>query len=53
MVETYIDILFATLIVNCFSKISRSDHFSAINQILRYLANSQDRKIIFDGKLEL
>lgn len=40
MIKTYIKIIFAKLIVSYFKKNLRLDYFSAINQILRYLASS-------------
>ena len=52
MIKTCINITFAISMVNYLTKTPRSDHFSTINQILRYLAGSQDRGIIFDGKSE-
>ena len=50
MVETQIDIAFATSMVSRFAKNPGPDHFSAVDQILRYLANSQDRGITFGGE---
>lgn len=53
IVETGIDIAFATSMVSCFTKNPGPDHFSAVDQILKYLAGSQDREITFGGKSEL
>ena len=55
MVEIRIDIAFATSMMSYFSRNLRSKHFSAVNQILRYLAGNQDREITFarESKLEL
>ena len=53
MVETRIDIAFATSMVSRFTKNPGPDHFSAVDQILRYLAGSQDRGITFGGESEL
>lgn len=50
MVETQIDIPFAILMVSRFAKNPGLDHFSAVDQILRYLASSQDRGITFGGE---
>ena len=50
MIETQIDIAFATSMVSRFAKNPGPDHFSAVDQILRYLANSQDRGITFGGE---
>lgn len=52
-VETRIAIAFATSMVSCFAKNLGPDHFSAVDQTLRYLADSQDRGIIFGGEPEL
>lgn len=40
MVETHINIAFTKLMVSYFTKNLKPDHFSAVNQILRYLADS-------------
>lgn len=54
MVETRIDIAFATSIVSRFAKNPSSEHFNAIDQILRYLARSRKRGITtFRGEKEL
>lgn len=53
MVKTRIDIGFATSMVSRFAKNPGPDHFSAVDQILRYLAGSQDRGIMFGGEPEL
>ena len=53
MVETQIDIAFATSIVSRFVKHPSSEHFNAIDQILRYLAGSPERGITFGGEKEL
>ncbi len=53
MVETRIDIALATSMVSRFAKNPGPDHFSAVDQILRYLAGSQDRGITFGGEPEL
>lgn len=47
MVEIWIDILFAMSIVCYFTKNLRLDHFIAIDQILRHLASSLKKDIIF------
>ena len=39
--------------VSRFLKNPGPEHFSAVNQILRYLAGSQDRGITFGGESEL
>lgn len=53
MVKTRIDIMFATSMVSHFAKNPGPDYFSAIDEILRYLANSQDKGITFGRKPEL
>ncbi len=53
MVETRIDIAFATSMVSRFAKNPGPDHFSAMDQILRYLAGSLERGITFGGESEL
>ena len=53
MVETHIDIAFVTSMVSKFANNPSSEHFHAIDQILRYMAGSQNRGIIFGGKEEL
>lgn len=53
MVETRIDIAFATSTVSRFAKNPSSEHFNAIDQILRYLAGSRERGITFGGEKEL
>ena len=53
IVETYIDIAFTISMINCFTKNLEPDYFNAIDQILRNLASSQDRKIKFGNKSKL
>lgn len=53
MVETRVDIAFATSMVSRFAKNPSSEHFNAIDQILRYLAGSAERGITFGGDEEL
>ncbi len=53
MFETRIDIVFAISMVSNFVKNSSLEHFHAIDQILRYLAGSQDKGIIFGREKEL
>lgn len=53
IVETQIDIVFAMTIINCFAKNLGPNHFSAVNQILRYLASNLERGIPFEGESEL
>lgn len=53
MVETWIDIAFATSMVNRFAKNSNSEHFNVIDQILRYLARSHEKSITFEGENKL
>ena len=53
MVETRIEIAFATSMVSRFAKNPSSEHFNAIDQILRYLAGSPERGITFGGEKEL
>lgn len=53
IVETRIDIAFATSMVSRFAKNPSSEHFNAIDQILRYLAGSRGRGITFGGEKEL
>ena len=53
MVETRIDIAFATFMVSRFTKNPSSEHFNAIDQILRYLAVSPERGITFGREKEL
>lgn len=45
--------MFATSMISWFAKNLRPNHFSAINQILTYLVDSQNRDITFGKKLEL
>ena len=52
MVETQIDIAFATSMISRFAKNPGPDHFSVVDQILRYLAGSQDRGITFGREPE-
>ncbi len=53
MVETQIDIAFATSMVSRFAKNPGPDYFSAVDQILRCLAGSPERDITFGGESEL
>lgn len=53
IIETHIAIVFSTSMVSRFSKNLGSEHFSTVNQILRYLAVSQDREIIFEREPKL
>ncbi len=55
IVETQINIAFATSMVSRFAKNPGPDHFSAVDQILRYLAGSPERGITFgvESKLNL
>ena len=53
MVETRINIAFATSMVSRFAKNPSSEHFNAIDQILRYLAGSPERGITLGGEKEL
>ncbi len=53
MVETRIDITFTTSMVSRFAKNPSLEHFNAIDQILRYLAGSHERRITFGGEKEL
>lgn len=39
--------------INCFAKNPELDHFSVIDQILRYLAGSLEKGIIFGRKSKL
>ena len=41
--------MFATSIVNCFAKNLGQNDFNIVDQILRYLASSQDKDITFWG----
>lgn len=50
MVKTQINIIFITLIISCFIKNLEPDYFSIMNQILRYLAGSQDKSVMFGRK---
>lgn len=47
MVETQVNITFAISMVRHFTQNPKLDHFNAIDQILRYLANSQNKNFIF------
>lgn len=47
MVENYSIIKFAILIVSYFIKNSESDHSITIDQILKCLADNENKKIIF------
>lgn len=53
IVETQIDIVFVMSMINCFAKNLEPNHFSAMNQILRYLASNLERGIPFEGESEL
>lgn len=53
IVEIRINIAFTTSMVSCFAKNPGPDHFNAVDQILRYLAGSQGRGIIFEREPEL
>lgn len=53
IVETRIDITFATLIMSCFLKNPRPKYFNTVNQILNYLAKSKDLEIMFKKELKL
>lgn len=53
MVETCIDIAFATLIVSCSPKNSGPKYFNPVNQILRYIVEGQDWGIMFRRESEL
>lgn len=53
MIETWIDIAFATSIVSRFAKNLSSKYFNSIDQILRYLAGSPDKGITFEEDEEL
>lgn len=53
MVETLIDIAFAMSMVSHFVKYLERNHFSTVDQILRYLACSLEKDIIFSGKSKL
>lgn len=53
IVKQRIDIVFATSMVSFFSKNPGLEYFSAVDQILRYLAESQDRGITFREESEL
>lgn len=47
IVESYITIKFAILMVSYFTKNSEPNHFIIIDQILKYLAGSENKRIIF------
>lgn len=53
ILETQIDIVFATSIISCFTKNLGPDYFIAVNQVLRYLAGSLEKSITFEGKSKL
>lgn len=53
MIETRINIAFATSMVSRFANNPSLKYFYAIDQILYYLTKSQDESIIFLGKKEL
>ncbi len=53
IVETCIEIAFATSMVGRFAKNPSLEYFYIINQILCYLAGSQDRGITFGGEKKL
>lgn len=49
IVETWINIPFAILMISHFAKNLKPDHFSIVsNQILRYLANSLEKSITLE-----
>lgn len=50
MVETQVDITFAISMVSHFTQNLKLDHFNTIDQILRYLANGQNKNFIFKKK---
>ena len=52
IIKTYINIIFAILIVIYFIKNLKLDCFNIVNKILRYLASSQDKKIVFGNESE-
>lgn len=53
MVETQINIAFIRSIISHFAKNKTSDHFSIVNQVLRYLANNPEKRIIFEIESKL
>lgn len=53
MVKIQIDIVFTILMIGYFVKNSKLDHFNSINQILKYLAKSEDKGIIIFEKKNL
>ncbi len=53
MVETWVDIAFAISMVSRFAKNPEPDYFSAVDQILRYLASSLEKGITFEGESKL
>ncbi len=53
MVETRIDIAFAMSMVSRFAKNPGPDYFCTVDRILRYLADSLERNITFQGESEL
>lgn len=53
MIKISVDIIFTVSIVSCFSKYLGSDNFNIVDQILRYLAYSTEKDIIFMGKSKL
>lgn len=52
MVKTWINIAFTMSIISCFAKNLGPDYLSIMDQILRYLASSLKKNIIFKRKSE-
>lgn len=50
IMETRLDITFAMFIVNCFSKNPSQKHRKFMNIILRYMKNSKQRKVTYNGQ---
>lgn len=53
IIETKINCIFAISIVSHFTKNPGLDHFSIIDQILKYLASSSEKNITFERKSKL
>lgn len=53
MLKTWIDIIFAMLIVSLYTKNPKPDQFSTMNQILRYFVGSLEKNIKFRGESKL
>lgn len=53
IVETRLDIAFATSVVSRFAKNPGHQHKEAVNTILRYLKGSRDRSVTYGGEKEL